>query len=42
MNNCGSGCSKPENLKETPAKCSPRQIEACHGDEKDHCCEEEK
>lgn len=31
-------CQKPENLKGDPKDCSPEQIEECHGDAKDHCC----
>lgn len=36
------GCCKPEKLKGKPRECSPEQIKECHGDEKEHCCEEEE
>ena len=37
-------CHKPENLKGTPADCTPEQIEECHGDTEKHPCvaEEDK
>lgn len=42
MCQCGCGCERPENLKETPEKCTPEQIKDCHGDEKNHPCTEKK
>lgn len=33
-----SGCQKPDQLKDRPEKCSPRQIVKCHGDAKKHPC----
>jgi hypothetical protein len=42
MSNCGCGCNRPENTQETPDKCSPEQIEECHGDKADHCCEDDR
>ena len=39
---CGKieDCQKPENLKKDQTKCSPEQIRKCHGDVKEHPCEE--
>ncbi|MFP4520708.1 MAG: hypothetical protein ACLFQK_01045 [Fibrobacterota bacterium] len=34
------GCRKKENLKNTPAECTPEQIRECHGEEAGHPCEE--
>lgn len=31
-------CEKPENLRGKPGECSPEQIKACHGTEKEHPC----
>ncbi len=42
MCECGCGCQKPEKLKEEPGKCTPEQINECHGDETNHPCAEEK
>ena len=39
---CECGCKKPERLKEKPEKCTPGQIEECHGKEECHPCEESK
>jgi len=33
-------CEKPENLKGKPGECTPEQIKKCHGDVKEHPCEE--
>ncbi len=36
-------CEKPKELKDVPAKCSPKQIKACHGDAaKAHPCVPQK
>ena len=42
MSNCGCGCDRPENLLETPDKCTPEQVEQCRDDKADHCCGKEK
>ncbi|MGD9495432.1 MAG: hypothetical protein AB7Y46_03875 [Armatimonadota bacterium] len=34
------GCQHPEKLKGTPGGCSPEQIRECHGEVKEHPCEE--
>ena len=34
-------CEHPEKLKGKPGECSPEQIKECHGDVKEHPCEEE-
>ena len=41
---CQNCCQQPDKLKDKPENCSPEQIKACHGDEKDHPCvsQEEK
>jgi DNA-binding transcriptional ArsR family regulator len=41
---CQNCCQQPNKLKDKPENCSPEQIKACHGDEKDHPCvsQEEK
>ena len=39
---CNDCCQQPEKLKGTPQECSPEQIKECHGDTKEHPCEEEK
>jgi hypothetical protein len=31
-------CQKPERLKGKPQECAPKQIEECHGTDKDHPC----
>ncbi|WP_294346851.1 hypothetical protein [Prosthecochloris sp.] len=31
-------CQKPENLKRTPAECTPETIKQCHGEESSHTC----
>jgi len=33
-------CQKPEALKGKSEECSPKQIEKCHGDTKEHPCVE--
>ena len=39
---CECNCQYPEKLKEKPGECTPEQIKECHGDTKEHPCEEEK
>jgi len=39
---CETCCMHPEKLKGKPEDCSPEQIKECHGDEKEHPCEEKK
>lgn len=39
---CNDCCQQPEKLKGTPHECPPEQIKECHGDTKEHPCEEEK
>ena len=39
---CNDCCQQPDKLKGTPQECSPEQIKECHGDTKEHPCEEEK
>ena len=36
---CENCCEKPDKLKIKPEKCTPEQINECHGDAKDHSCE---
>jgi hypothetical protein len=36
------GCQKPEALQGDPKECSPEQISECHGDVKEHSCEERR
>lgn len=38
MSNEKTKCQKPDQLKDTPEKCSPEQIRKCHGDQKNHPC----
>ncbi|OQX18790.1 MAG: hypothetical protein BWK76_06540 [Desulfobulbaceae bacterium A2] len=37
---CGpkNDCEQPQNLKGTPAQCTPEQIKTCHGDVVGHPC----
>ena len=35
---CQTCCQQPTQLKDKPENCTPDQIKACHGDEKDHPC----
>ena len=35
---CQNCCQQPTQLKDKPENCTPDQIKACHGDEKDHPC----
>ena len=37
-----SKCERPEELEKRPEECSPEQIKNCHGDVKEHPCEEKK
>lgn len=39
---CNCNCERPEKLKESPEKCTPEQIQKCHGDVKDHPCQGKK
>ena len=39
---CNDCCQQPDKLKGTPQECTPEQIKECHGDAKEHPCEEEK
>jgi len=39
---CDCKCQYPEKLKGKPEECTPEQIKECHGDTKEHPCEEEK
>ena len=39
---CNDCCQQPDKLKGTPQECTPEQIKECHGDSKEHPCEEEK
>ena len=39
---CKGQCDHPEKLQGKPGECIPEQIKECHGDVKDHPCEEEK
>jgi DNA-binding transcriptional ArsR family regulator len=39
---CKPCCEQPEKLKGKPEECTPEQIRECHGDVKNHPCEEEK
>jgi ArsR family transcriptional regulator len=35
---CENCCRQPDRLKTKPEECTPEQIKACHGDEKEHPC----
>jgi len=39
---CKESCQHPEKLKGKPGECTPEQIKECHGDTKNHPCEEKK
>ncbi len=39
---CKCGCEQPQKLKGKPEECTPEQIKECHGEGKDHPCEDEK
>ena len=39
---CGPCCERPDKLKDRPEKCTPEQIKECHGDSKNHPCEDKK
>jgi hypothetical protein len=39
---CKENCQYPEKLKGKPEECSLEQIKECHGDTKEHPCEQEK
>lgn len=38
---CKGCCEHPEKLEGRPEECSPEQIKECHGETKEHPCEEE-
>ena len=33
-------CKHPEGKQENPGECSPEQVQECHGDAEEHCCED--
>lgn len=37
---CDCKCEYPEKLKGKPEECTPEQIKECHGDTKEHPCED--
>jgi hypothetical protein len=39
---CKENCEHPEKLKSKPGECTPEQIKECHGDTKNHPCEEKR
>ena len=39
---CNGQCEHPDKLQGKPEECTPEQIKECHGDVKDHPCEEKK
>ena len=39
---CDCKCRNPEKLKGKPEECTPEQIIECHGDTKEHSCEDER
>ena len=39
---CDCKCQNPEKLKGKPEECTPEQIIECHGDTKEHPCEEDE
>jgi len=39
---CDCKCQNPEKLKGKPEECTLEQIKECHGDTKEHPCEDEK
>jgi ArsR family transcriptional regulator, arsenate/arsenite/antimonite-responsive transcriptional repressor len=39
---CKNCCQQPDKLKTKPGECTPEQIKECHGDEKEHSCEDKK
>jgi ArsR family transcriptional regulator len=39
---CGPCCEQPIKLKSKPEECTPEQIKECHGDVKNHPCQEKK
>ena len=42
INMCKDCCEHPEKLKGKPEECNEEQIKECHGDTKEHPCENEK
>ena len=42
MKMCKDCCEHPEKLKGRPEECSEEQIKECHGDTKEHPCENSK
>ena len=39
---CNDCCQQPDKLKGAPQECTPEQIKECHGDTKEHPCEDAK
>ena len=39
---CRGKCERPEKLKGKPEECTPEQIKECHGEVKEHPCEDKK
>jgi ArsR family transcriptional regulator, arsenate/arsenite/antimonite-responsive transcriptional repressor len=39
---CKNCCQQPDKLKTKPGECTPEQIKECHGDDKEHSCENKK
>ncbi len=39
---CKNCCQQPDKLKTKPGECTPEQIKECHGDDKEHSCEDKK
>lgn len=35
-------CEHPDKLKGKPGECSKEQVEECHGEKGNHCCEDGK
>jgi ArsR family transcriptional regulator, arsenate/arsenite/antimonite-responsive transcriptional repressor len=39
---CKNCCQQPDKLKTKPGECTPEQIKECHGEDKEHSCEDKK
>jgi ArsR family transcriptional regulator, arsenate/arsenite/antimonite-responsive transcriptional repressor len=39
---CKNCCEQPDKLKTKPGECTPEQIKECHGETKEHSCENKK
>lgn len=39
---CKNCCEQPDKLKTKPGQCTPEQIKECHGEAKEHSCENKK